>query len=521
MSSMSSPSLFISSLFLSFLSLSLSQRPPKGYLIDCGAAARTVIDGREWLPDGEFISTGASKKLTAPDLSPTLSTVRSFPLHNNLRRKFCYVARVYRRARYLIRTTYYYGGVNGLSFPSPPVFDQMVDGTFWRVVNTTEDYQKGKPSSYEAVFEARGTTISVCIAPNTYTESDPFISSLEMLILGDSLYNTTHFDSNALSLVARHSFGHNGSIIRYPDDRFDRYWEPYEGNVYVIASNNTPLVSGFWNIPPSKVFEGALSTDQLGALELSWPPLSLPNSTYYIALYFADNSDSIPSSSRLLDIHINDVMYCSNLGVTSAGAAVFATSWQLAGPTKITLSPAANSNISPLINAGEIFNVLPLGGRTHTRDVRALENFKKRLRNPPLNWNGDPCLPLDYAWTGITCSEGERIRVITLNLTSMGLSGSLSSSIANLTALSGIWLGNNSLSGVIPDLSSLKLLEILHLEDNQFNGDIPSSLGDIGRLRELFLQNNNLTGRIPDSLVGKPGLDLRTSGNQFLSPAPS
>ena len=173
-----------------------------------------MIDGREWLPDDDFISSGTSKNLTVPDVVPTLYTVRSFPLRNNLRRKFCYVARVYRGARYLIRTTYYYGEVNGLNFPSPPVFDQIVDGTFWSVVNTTEDYQKGLSSYYEGVFEAKGSTTSVCIAPNTYTESDPFISSLEMLILGDSLYNTTNFDSHALSLVARHSFGHNGSIIR-------------------------------------------------------------------------------------------------------------------------------------------------------------------------------------------------------------------------------------------------------------------------------------------------------------------
>ncbi|KAG4131514.1 hypothetical protein ERO13_D09G216700v2 [Gossypium hirsutum] len=520
---MSTPSflLSLSFLFLSFLSISLSQQPPKGYLIDCGATSKTAIDDREWLPDEDFISTGSSKNLTVPRLIPTFSTVRSFPLQNNLRRKFCYTARVYKGARYLIRTAYYYGGVNGVNFPSPPVFDQIVDGTFWRVVNTTEDYRKGSTSSYEAVFEAKGTTMSVCIASNTYTESDPFISSLEMLLLGDSLYNTTNFDSYALSLVARHSFGHNRSVISYPDDLFDRYWEPYAENVSVIASNNTPSVSGFWNIPPSKIFESALSTDQLEPLELRWPPLSLPNSTYYIALYFADHRDSMLSGSRVLHIHINEVRYISNLEVTSAGAAVFATRWPLEGQTKITLSSAANSNASPLINAGEIFDILRLGGRTHTRDVIALNAMKSSLRNPPLDWNGDPCLPLNYTWTGITCFEGERIRVVTLNLTSMGLSGSLSSSIANLTALTGIWLGNNSLSGTIPNLSSLRLLEVLHLEDNQFNGDIPSSLGEVRSLRELFLQNNNLTGRIPDSLVGKPGLDLRTSGNQFLSPSPS
>ncbi|TYI41522.1 hypothetical protein ES332_A01G032700v1 [Gossypium tomentosum] len=515
--------LFFSSMFLSFPSLSFSQQtPPKGYLINCGATRRSVIHGRVWLPDGNFISAGTSKNLTVPGLVPTLSTVRSFPLENkNLRRKFCYVVRVYRGARYLIRTTYYYGGVNGLDFDSPPVFDQIVDGTFWSVVNTTEDYGKGLSSYYEGVFEAKGNTMSVCVASNTYTVSDPFISSLEMLILGDSIYNTTKFDSHALHLVARHSFGHNGSIIMYPDDQFDRYWQPYEENVSVTASKKIPAVSGFWNIPPSKVFETALSTAQLESMELRWPPFSLPNSTYYIALYFADNSDSMSSNSRVIDMHINDVRYYSNLVLSSEGAAVFATRWPLGGLTKITLSPAANSNGSPLINAGEIFDVLRLGGRTHTRDVIALEELKNSLRNPPLDWNGDPCLPRDYTWTGVKCSEGERTRVISLNLTGMGLLGSLSPSIANLTALNGIWLGNNSLSGVIPDLSSLKLLEILHLQDNQLTGEIPSSLGEMKSLRELFLQNNSLTGRIPSSLIGRPGLEVRTSGNQFLSPPPS
>ncbi|KAE8724960.1 hypothetical protein F3Y22_tig00009055pilonHSYRG00004 [Hibiscus syriacus] len=519
--------LFLSSLFLSLPTLSLSQQQqqqaPKGYLIDCGAIGSSVIDGRVWLPDDRFVSAGTAKNLTVPDLVPTLSTVRSFPLRNNVRRKFCYVARVYRGAKYLIRSTYYYGGVNGLDFPSPPVFDQIVDGTFWSVVNTTEDYSKGLSSYYEGVFEAKGSTMSVCIASNTYTVSDPFISSLEMLILGDSLYNTTNFGSHALRLVARHSFGHNGSII---------------GCFRVLE------------YPPSKVFERALSTARSESLELRWPPFSLPNSTYYIALYFADNSDS-PARSRAFDIHINDIRYYNNLIVSSEGAAVFATRWPLRGPTKITLSPAANSNASPLINAGEIFDVLRLGGRTHTRDVIALEGLKNSLRNAPLDWSGDPCLPRDYSWTGVRCSEGGRIRLISLNLTGMGLLGSLSPSIANLTALSSIWFGNNSLSGVIPDLSSLKLLETLHLEDNQLTGEIPASLGDIESLRDMhvafkctspsilfqwlappktcfdplfltrlfsscrFLQNNNLTGRIPDTLVGRPRLKVRTSGNQF------
>lgn len=396
----------------------------------------------------------------------------------------------------------------------------MVDGTLWAVVNTTEDYANGMSSYYEGVFVAQGKTMSLCIGSNTYTDSDPFISALEFVILGDSLYNSTDFSKYGLSLVARNRFGYNGSIIRYPDDQFDRFWEPFDSGVNssVEASNRSMSVSSFWNLPPLKIFETELTSREVQPKEISWITVPLRKSSYYIALYFADERNQ---STRVFSVSINGFPYYSNLNVTPAGACVFATRWPLEGPANITLTPAVGSDIGPLINAGEIFDVLDLGERTLTRDVIAMEKVKGSLENPPLDWNGDPCLPLPYSWTGITCSEGPRVRVVSLNLTSMGLLGSLSPRIANMTGLNEILLGNNSLSGPIPDLSSLKLLEILHLEDNQFSGEIPPSLGDINRLRELFVQNNNLTGQVPKSLDGKTGLNLRTSGNKFLAPPPS
>ncbi|KAK7859153.1 putative leucine-rich repeat receptor-like serine/threonine-protein kinase At2g14440 [Quercus suber] len=505
-------------LLFSFLPLSLSQQqppPPKGVLINCGATENSIIDDREWLADTGFVSGGTPKNLKIPVTVPTLATVRSFPRH--LHTKYCFVVDVFRSAKYVIRTTYFYGGVND-GQGSPPVFDQMVDGTFWNVVNTTVDYANNAASYYEGVFVAQGKTMSLCIGSNKYTDSDPFISALEFLIVGKSLYNTTDFGNFGLSLVARNSFGYSGPIIRYPDDQFNRFWEPSRDNDSTVSENRNISVSGFWNVPPLKVFEAALTTTKVQPLVLNWPPASLSNSMYYIALYFADDRNS---SSRVFNISINDVPYYRTLNVTPAGACVFATRWPLRGPTKITLTPAVGSDIGPLINAGEIFEVLDLGGRTATRDVIGLSRVKDSLKNPPLVWNGDPCMPRQYSWSGITCSYGPRIRVISLNLTSMGLSGSLSPSIVNMTALTNIWLGNNSLTGPIPDLSSLKMLETLHLEGNQFSGSIPSSLGDIKGLRELFLQNNNLTGTVPNNLKDKPGLNLRTSGNNFGSPPPS
>jgi len=98
----------------------------------------------------------------------------------------------------------------------------------------------------------------------------------------------------------------------------------------------------------------------------------------------------------------------------------------------------------------------------------------------------------------------------------MGISGSLSPEIANLTALTDISFANNSLSGSIPDLNKLGKLQRLHLNDNKLNGTIPQTLGTIQTLRELFLQNNNLTGAIPQNLLNNTGFQF-LPGNNFSS----
>lgn len=146
-------------------------------------------------------------------------------------------------------------------------------------------------------------------------------------------------------------------------------------NPTVAILRNVP-VSDFWNLPPVKVFETELTSSGMEPIEFQWPPASLPNSTYYIALYFADGRNS---SSRVFNISINGITYYHNLSVTSDGVAVFATQWLLGGLTNIILTPAAGSDIGPLINAGEVFNLLRLGGRTLTRDGMVTNNLHLSL----------------------------------------------------------------------------------------------------------------------------------------------
>ncbi|KAI4342761.1 hypothetical protein MLD38_027345 [Melastoma candidum] len=503
--------------FLALLSSAVSHPPLRATLIDCGATSPTPSPQGEWLPDADFVSSGTPLTLPINYADPTLNTLRTFPLHDG--RKFCYEVPVFRGARYMVRTTYFYGGIGG-DGSTPPVFKQIVDGTVWSLVNTTADYARNMATYYEGYFLATGKTMSVCLGVDEFTDSDPFISALELVVLGDSVYNTTDFEQYGLSLVERSSFGYTGPTIRYPDDPYDRFWEPYARSGVPQTSMKNVTVSGFWNLPPLKVFEQELIVPVLEQMDLQWPTgiLDGQSQDYYIALYFADDQDSI-ATPRILNITVNSVPYYSNLTISSAGVTVFASEWPLTGQTKLKLAPAPGSQLGPLLNAGEVLERLQIKRKTHTRDVIALEKIKSSLRSYPSDWSGDPCMPDNYPWTGVSCSYGRRYRVTALNLTNMGISGSLSPNFANLTALTSIVLDGNKLSGYIPDLSSLRNLELLHLNDNQLSGPIPSSLGSINSLRELYLQNNDFTGEVPKSLE-RPGLDLKTYGNK-LSSTPS
>ncbi|CAI9087242.1 OLC1v1021267C1 [Oldenlandia corymbosa var. corymbosa] len=127
----------------------------------------------------------------------------------------------------------------------------------------------------------------------------------------------------------------------------------------------------------------------------------------------------------------------------------------------------------------------------------------------------DPC-----TWNMVACSpEGY---VVSLEMVSVGLSGTLSPSIGNLTHLKTLLLQNNRLYGYIP-IEIGKLLELLTLDlsGNQFAGDIPSSLGYLTHLTFLKLSRNKLSGQIPESVADLAGLSfLDLSFNNLSGPTP-
>ncbi|GLJ19200.1 hypothetical protein SUGI_0344920 [Cryptomeria japonica] len=91
----------------------------------------------------------------------------------------------------------------------------------------------------------------------------------------------------------------------------------------------------------------------------------------------------------------------------------------------------------------------------------------------------------------------------------MGLQGSISSSLANLSYIETIDLSANALNGSIPPLmGSLSQLKHLSLRGNRLGGTTPSSLVSLSALVHLDLARNMLSGQIPNHIANLTNLTL-------------
>ncbi|WOG95996.1 hypothetical protein DCAR_0415326 [Daucus carota subsp. sativus] len=134
-------------------------------------------------------------------------------------------------------------------------------------------------------------------------------------------------------------------------------------------------------------------------------------------------------------------------------------------------------------------------------DHLALLAIKSRIIHDPSGitaaWNDS----LHFCrWAGVTCGHLHQ-RVTVLNLTSLGLVGTLSPHIGNLTFLTGINLEVNDFYGKIPEeVGNLFRLKYLNMSNNSFSGEIPRNISGCLSLVQISLGFNRLTGKIPYEL---------------------
>ena len=124
------------------------------------------------------------------------------------------------------------------------------------------------------------------------------------------------------------------------------------------------------------------------------------------------------------------------------------------------------------------------------------------------------------SWEGVVLSGN---RVAGLDLSDLGLSGTVPDVLGDLGGLASLRLDGNRITGEIPAaFSELRKLETLDLSSNELTGAIPDSLGDFSGLTDLDLSHNSLSGQIPvgigHRLTSIVNMDL--SHNQLTGPVP-
>ncbi|XP_030954455.1 probable LRR receptor-like serine/threonine-protein kinase At3g47570 isoform X3 [Quercus lobata] len=124
-------------------------------------------------------------------------------------------------------------------------------------------------------------------------------------------------------------------------------------------------------------------------------------------------------------------------------------------------------------------------------------------------------------WFGVSCSR-RRQRVTALNLSFVGLHGTISPHIANLSFLVSLDLKNNNFSGFLPhEIGHLHRLRKLRLSNNLLEGSIPPTIHNCQKLEYLYLDYNNFSGGIPKELGMLPKLrHLYLSGNRLSGTIP-
>ncbi|XP_057948501.1 probable inactive receptor kinase At1g27190 [Malania oleifera] len=139
-------------------------------------------------------------------------------------------------------------------------------------------------------------------------------------------------------------------------------------------------------------------------------------------------------------------------------------------------------------------------------DVKCLEGVKKALNGPEgsvLSWNfTNTSAAVICKLNGLSCFNGEEIRLFSLQLPSRSLAGRLPDSLQYCRSLQTLDFSGNQLSGSIPPqiCTWLPYLVRLDLSGNDLSGPIPPELVYCQYLNDLILGNNRLSGPIPYEL---------------------
>ncbi|KAI5336935.1 hypothetical protein L3X38_016204 [Prunus dulcis] len=469
--------------------------------IDCGLQTVSYTETKtkiRYISDANFIDTGESKSVLnefRDDYQQPYWSLRSFPEGT----RNCYNINVTSGIKYLIRASFLYGNYDGQE--KVPEFELHLGANLWESIRF--ENASVAEAHKELIHVPLRSYIHVCLVKTG--SGVPFISAIELRPLPNASYPT---QVGSLALEMRFDTGQVPTDFkgyRYPFDVHDRFWYAYDRDDWTQLSTSQTIDSVSSNNyqPPPIVMRTAATPRRANAsLDFLWLPAN-DKASYYVYIHFAEVEKLRANQSRLQYITRNgrffyeffapDYLYTNTILSPAALSG---------GQYNFSIRKAENSTLPPILNAIEIYTLKEfLELETNQEDVDAINNIKSTYKIKK-NWQGDPCAPQAYLWEGVKCSypQNESPRIISLDLSSSGLTGEIATSISNLIVIQTLDLSNNNLTGPIPDfLSQLPDLNVINLEKNKLTGSVP--VGLIERRKNGFLSlslcaNPNLSGNV-------------------------
>nr|XP_048328555.1 receptor-like protein kinase At3g21340 [Ziziphus jujuba var. spinosa] len=381
--------------------------------LDCGLAKNTSYTEPtikiDYISDAPFISSGISKSIKPEykaNQQKQIAFLRSFPQGT----RNCYKLNVTKATKYLIRATFLYGNYDGQN--KLPQFDLHLGPNYWVKVNFSSANLSIVKEVIHITLHSQNH-LQICVV--NINSGTPFISALELRPLKNTTYVTS---TRSLALDRRLDMGSTtNQSYRYPDDIHDRLWKPYTQKDWTTLTTSLTVndVDGFQ--PPSIVMSTSVTPlNPSGPLEFYWEPPD-DSAQYYFYLHFAEIQLLLPNQSRSFDTYLNgEKGFESFAPQYLKSSVIYSTRAISVSNYSVSLVRLKNSTLPPILNAIEVYTVLDFPQQeTDEDDVDAINNIKSTYR-VSRNWQGDPCAPVAFLWSGLSCNDKDfdTPRIITL-----------------------------------------------------------------------------------------------------------
>ncbi|XP_019056481.1 PREDICTED: probable LRR receptor-like serine/threonine-protein kinase At1g07550 isoform X3 [Tarenaya hassleriana] len=463
--------------------------------LDCGLPPNEspyteTFTGLTYTSDAGFIrsgKTGRIQKDFGGNILKPYTVLRYFP--DGVRN--CYDLSVVQDTNYLIYAVFVYGNYDGRN--SSPRFDLYLGPNLW----TTIDLQRGDSVREEIIHVSRSNSLSICLVKTGTTT--PMISALELRPLR---YDTYVSQAGSLKTLFRNYLSQTQNFLRYPQDVHDRIWFPYSQTDWTLINTTLNVKdSDGYELPRAATVTAATPANATEPLTIIWS-LDTPDDQVQVYLHFAEIQDLQANETREFSISESNKLYEENYSPKKLEMETQYNSLPAkcdGGVCRLKLVRTQRSTLPPSLNAIEVFSVIEFPqSETDQNDDAAMENIQAAYGLDIIGWQGDPCVPKQFMWDGLNCSIPDMStppRIVSLDLSSRGLRGTIAPSIQNLTKLQQLDLSNNNLTGRVPEfLANMKSLLVINLSGNNLTGSVPQVLLD----RE------------------KEGLKLNVQGNQKL-----